>query len=262
MSSGQTSTDEYAVEVNGLGVYTDNRWLLRDLDLRVRRGETLAVIGASGGGKSVMLRHIIGLAAPTEGTIDVLGIRLGHLDRVHIRQLGRRWGVLFQQGALFSSLSVFDNIAFPIRELRRDGQRVSEAMVTDLVNVKLAAVGLEPDVGHLMPDALSGGMIKRVALARALALDPELLFLDEPTSGLDPASSNDFRRLYAELHKDAGLSGLIVTHDLVTLASVSDQVAVLVDGRILTQGPLEEVRRMSHPFIERFFSGNTDLRSP
>src|SRR5699024_3697241 len=184
------------------------------------------------------------------------------LDRVHIRQLGRRWGVLFQQGALFSSLSVFDNIAFPIRELRRDGQRVSEAMVTDLVNVKLAAVGLEPDVGHLMPDALSGGMIKRVALARALALDPELLFLDEPTSGLDPASSNDFRRLYAELHKDAGLSGLIVTHDLVTLASVSDQVAVLVDGRILTQGPLEEVRRMSHPFIERFFSGNTDLRSP
>lgn len=256
MTADSSAVSQAVVEVSGLGAYINKRWLLRGLDLHVDHGETLAVIGASGGGKSLMLRHVIGLNEPSEGTVDVLGIRLGHLNRSHMRQLGRRWGVLFQEGALFSALTVFDNIAFPIRELRRDGLYVPEAMVSDMVSIKLAAVGLEPDVANQMPDSLSGGMIKRAALARALALDPEVLFLDEPTAGLDPVSSNDFHQLYVNLHKDVGLSGLIVTHDRSTLASVADRVAVLVDGHIVTQGTLDEVRHVSHPFIERFFAAD------
>lgn len=250
------------VEIADLGARIDGRWILRGLDLRVERGETLAVIGASGGGKSLMLRHVIGLSEPAAGRIDVLGVRISHLDRTRMRQLSRRWGVLFQQGALFSSLPVFDNIAFPMRELRRDGLDMPDAMIADLVSIKLASVGLAPEVGHQMPDALSGGMIKRVALARALALDPELLFLDEPTAGLDPASATDFHRLYKHLHKDMGLSGLIVTHDRSTLACVADRVAILNEGRILTVGTLEEVRRFPHPFVERFFATDTTVSVP
>lgn len=252
--SEQTHTTEAVIRVEGLGASIAGRWILRGLDLTLQRGETLAVIGGSGGGKSLMLRHIIGLSEADEGHITVLDDSIGHLDDRAMRRLSRRWGVLFQQGALFSALSVFDNIAFPMRELRRDGQEVPENMIEDLVAVKLAAVGLGPEVGLRMPDALSGGMVKRVALARALALDPELLFLDEPTAGLDPASANDFHRLYAELHKEIGLSGLIVTHNRATLESIADRVAVLSEGKILTQGPLNEIRDMSHPFIERFFA--------
>lgn len=257
MTADRDAQPQPVVEVVGLGAKIDKRWILRGLDLRLEQGETLAVIGASGGGKSLMLRHLIGLNEPDEGKVDVLGVRIRQLDQSRMRQLSRRWGVLFQQGALFSSLPVFDNIAFPMRELRRDGLHMPESMITDLVSLKLAAVGLDPEVGNQMPDALSGGMIKRVALARALALDPELLFLDEPTAGLDPASATDFHRLYERLHKDMGLSGLIVTHDRSTLASVADRVAVLDEGRILTVGTLDEVRRVSHPFIERFFAADT-----
>ncbi|AWN16159.1 ABC transporter ATP-binding protein [Salinisphaera sp. LB1] len=254
MTADRQAQSQPAVEVNGLGAKIGKRWILRGLDLRVEQGETLAVIGGSGSGKSLTLRHLIGLNEPDEGRVDVLGVPLWHLNQSRMRQLSRHWGVLFQQGALFSSLPVFANIAFPMRELRRDGLHMPESMITDLVSLKLAAVGLDPDVGNQMPDALSGGMIKRVALARALALDPELLFLDEPTAGLDPASSTDFHQLYKHLHKDMGLSGLIVTHDRSTLASVADRVAILDEGRILTVGTLDEVRRVSHPFIERFFA--------
>lgn len=242
------------VEVSGLGLHINKRWLLRGLDLRVARGETLAVIGASGGGKSLILRHIIGLEAPAEGTIAVLGNVIGHLDKAQIRRVSRRWGVLFQKGALFSTLSVFDNIAFPMRELRRDGLSIPDSMIKDLVGLRLASVGLEAEVGNYMPDALSGGTVKRVALARALALDPELLFLDEPTAGLDPASATDFYRFYKNLHKDMGMSGLIFTHDIATLETVADRIAVLVEGRILATGNLAEVRAMSHPFIKHFFN--------
>lgn len=257
MNAHDENQPQPAVDVTGLGARIDERWILRGLDLRLERGETLAVIGSSGGGKSLMLRHLIGLNEPAEGRVDVLGVRIRHLDQSRMRQLSRRWGVLFQQGALFSALPVFDNIAFPMRELRRDGLPMPEPMIADLVSLKLASVGLDPDVAHQMPDALSGGMIKRVALARALALDPELLFLDEPTAGLDPASATDFHRLYKHLHMDMGLSGLIVTHDRSTLACLADRVAVLDEGRILTMGTLDEVRRVSHPFIERFFAADT-----
>ncbi|WP_423822888.1 ATP-binding cassette domain-containing protein [Salinisphaera sp. SPP-AMP-43] len=253
MSNGALDT---AIEVVDLGTEIDGDWILRGLNLCLARGETLAVIGSSGGGKSLMLRHLIGLSRPAEGRIQVLGERIGRLQGAAMRRLSRRWGVLFQQGALFSALSVYDNIAFPMRELRRDGLAIPEPMVADLVGLKLAAVGLAPEVGNRMPHALSGGMIKRAALARALALDPELLFLDEPTAGLDPASATDFHRLYAQLHKNMGLSGLIVTHNRTTLETVADRIAVLVDGRILTTGTLAEIQCYSHPFIERFFAAD------
>lgn len=245
-----------AIEVEGLGSRIEGRWILRGLDLRLMRGETLALIGRSGGGKSLLTRHIIALNKPVEGQITVLGAHMGRLDEREQRLLSRRWGVLFQQGALFSALNVFDNIGFPMRELRRDGLDVPEDLVADLVAVKLAAVGLDPDVGNRMPDELSGGMVKRAALARALALDPELLFLDEPTAGLDPAAARDFHHLYGELHKEIGLSGLIVTHNRATLEALADRVAVLLDGKIMTVGPLSQVRQMPHPFIERFFAGD------
>lgn len=242
------------VEVSGLGTRLGGQWLLRGLDMVLRRGETLALIGPSGGGKSLLLRQILGLLEPDEGQVGVFGIPMHGLADDDRRRISRRSGVLFQQGALFSALTIYDNIAFPIRELRRDGLTISEAMVDDLVRLKLAMVGLKPEVASQLPSELSGGMVKRAALARALALDNELLFLDEPTSGLDPASARDFDELYRELHEEMGLSGLIVTHDRNTLAAVADRVAVLGEGRILTSGTPTEVADYDHPFTRQFFA--------
>lgn len=248
-----TDEDEFAIDVRGLCTRFGRHWVHRDLDLQLRRGEVLTLIGGSGAGKTVLLNHIIGLLKPVSGTIEVFGAPIHHLSRSKLRHYGRRWGVLFQQGALFSAMTVFDNIAFPLREMRKDWEKIDEASVREFVFLKLQMVGLNADDAWKFPAELSGGMIKRTALARALVLDPELLFLDEPTSGLDPVLADGFDSLLLELRKELRLSVLLVTHDLNSLASLSDRVAVLGEGHIMTTGTLEEVASYDHPFIHEFF---------
>lgn len=229
----------------------------RDIDLCVPRGELLALVGGSGSGKTTLLREMIGLQRPTGGRVRVFGHALDQRLRPEVAWLQRRWGVLFQHGALFTALSVFDNIALPLRELRI----LDEKTIADLVLMKLVMVGLDPKECSKMPAQLSGGMTKRVALARALALEPELLFLDEPTSGLDPIASEEFVTLIQTLRQQLNLTIVMVTHDLDTLASLSDRVAVLADQRLIAVAGLEEIRSMQHPFIREFFAGERGMRA-
>ena len=232
-------------------------WVHRDIDLDIERGEMVSLVGGSGSGKTTLLRQIIGLLMPTGGEIRLFGESLfgGSVERE--QALRRRFGVLFQQGALFSAFSVFDNIAFPLRELKR----FDEATIRDLVMLKLDLVELLPRHGDLMPAELSGGMVKRVALARALSLEPELLLLDEPTAGLDPERSDSFVRLIRLLGTELGLTVVLVTHDLDTLAALSTQVAILADQRILSFGPLKDVIGIDHPFIKNFFHSERSARA-
>ncbi|HEX7341975.1 MAG TPA: ATP-binding cassette domain-containing protein [Rhodanobacteraceae bacterium] len=225
----------------------------RGLDLDVRRGEFLSMIGSSGSGKSTLLRQIIGLERPDAGSIRVLGATLNTLGGEAARLLRQRWGVLFQQGALFSALNVYDNIAFPMRELRKEGWVVKESMIRDSVALKLHMVGLKPEDAWKYPAELSGGMLKRAALARALMLEAELLFLDEPTTGLDPASSAEFDAMLGTLHKELNVTVMMVTHDLYSMAALSDRIAVLDGGKLVTVGTLPEVAAFDHPFIRDFF---------
>ena len=246
---------EAVVAVRGLHKRLGGHWIHQGLDMDVMRGEVLAVVGASGSGKTTLLRQIIGLLKPDRGTVRVLGQDVYAADLYAAHALRSHWGVLFQQGALFSALTVFENIAFPMRELAAMGQKLDEDYIFDLVMVKLELVGLKPSDAWKLPAELSGGMVKRVALARALALDAELLFLDEPTTGLDPNAAAEFDRLLSDLHAELKLTALMITHDVNSLAAVSDRVAVLADGKVLAIGPLKEVVRVDHPFIETFFHG-------
>lgn len=228
-----------------------------DVDLTVPRGEVVALVGGSGSGKTTLLRHIIGLTRPAEGEVTLFGEPLfdGSMREQAARR--RRFGVLFQQGALFSALSVGENIAFPLRE----SGVATKAEIRHLVTYKLAQVEMEAAHSQLMPAALSGGMIKRVALARALALEPELLLLDEPTAGLDPDRSAAFVALIRALQHQLGLTVVLVTHDIDTLAALATRVAVLADRRIVTCAPLEEAMKVDHPFIQRFFHGEHGRRA-
>lgn len=246
---------EAVVEVRGVGTRFGSRWIHRDLNLTVRRGEILALVGASGSGKTTLLRQIIGLIQPTQGIIRVLGKDVHGTAGYGGLAQPVQWGVLFQQGALFSALSVFDNIAFPLRELRVMGYRIDEPSVYDLVMLQLKRVGLKPADAWKRPAELSGGMIKRAALARALALETDVLFLDEPTSGLDPNSAGGLDTLLKELHHDLDLSALMITHDVANMAAVSDRIAVLADGKVLVTGTLAEVAAVDHPFVRHFFHG-------
>jgi phospholipid/cholesterol/gamma-HCH transport system ATP-binding protein len=221
----------------------------QDIDLDVSAGEVLALVGGSGSGKTTLLRELIGLLRPDEGLISLFGQSLFSGDVLADRRLRRRFGVLFQNGALFSALNVFENIAFPLRE----SGWLDRPTIRDLVMLKLAMVELEPHHAWLMPSELSGGMVKRVALARALSLEPELLLLDEPTAGLDPDRSAAFVKLIRRLSGQLGLTVVLVTHDLDTLAALATRVAVLGEQRILAQGPLEQVMQVDHPFIRNFF---------
>ncbi|MCK2088729.1 ATP-binding cassette domain-containing protein [Thauera aromatica] len=227
------------------------------LDLDVEAGEIVALVGGSGSGKTTLLRHVIGLTRPAEGEVRLFGEAL-HAGTVHERiARQRRFGVLFQQGALFSAFTVGENIAFPLRELGI----VHEEEIRDLVALKLAMVEMEPEHARLMPAELSGGMVKRAALARALALEPELLLLDEPTAGLDPDRSAAFVRLILALRGELGLTVVLVTHDLDTLAAMATRVAVLADKHILSYATLEDTLKVDHPFIERFFHGEHGRRA-
>lgn len=241
--------NDAVIDIRGLVTRFGSNVVHDGLDLALPAGEVLALVGGSGSGKTTLLRQVIGLLRPQQGQIRVFGQPLFSGDALADRQLRRRFGVLFQQGALFSALNVLENIAFPLRELRW----LDRDAIHDLVMIKLAMVELEPQHAWLMPAELSGGMIKRVALARALALEPELLLLDEPTAGLDPDRSEAFVALIRRLRDQLGLTVVLVTHDLDTLAALATRVAVLGERRILAYGPLDHVMKHDHPFIRSFF---------
>ena len=245
------ATHEPIIRVNGLTVKFGARRVLDGLDLDVSRGEILGFVGASGAGKSVLMRTIIGLVPKLAGRIDVFGIDLDGADTKERRGVERRWGILFQHGALFSSLSVRQNVQFPIREYLK----VSERLLDEITIAKLAMVGLKPEVADRMPSELSGGMIKRVALARALALDPEIVFLDEPTSGLDPIGAGEFDELVRTLQRTLGLTVFMVTHDLDSLRTACDRIAVLGDGKIIAHGTMDDMLASEHPWLREYFHG-------
>jgi phospholipid/cholesterol/gamma-HCH transport system ATP-binding protein len=225
-----------------------------NLNLQVRRGDITALVGRSGCGKTTLLRHIIGLTKPKSGSVLVFGENLLLIDRVAQRRLMNRFGVLFQEGALFSALSIFDNIAFPLRELKQ----FDESVIYKLVMHKLALVELEPHHADLLPAEISGGMVKRVGLARALALEPELLVLDEPTAGLDPDRSHNFIDLVKQLKESLGLTVLFVTHDMDTLASLAERVVVLEEKHVIADCTLHELAEIDHPFVINFFQSIRD----
>jgi len=240
------------IELCGVSTSFRGKIVHRDLSLRVEEGQIVGLLGGSGSGKTTLLREILGLLRPSSGSVRLFGVDINDPDVQVQRNLRRRLGMLFQQGALFSALSVFDNIAFPLRELRC----LDADWIRRLVHLKLAMVGLEPDHGKLMPAELSGGMVKRVALARALALEPELLLLDEPTAGLDPDRSQNFVELVGSLQRELGLTVVMVTHDLNTLAGLATHVAVLADQHIIAFGPKAEVMTVDHPFVTGFFGAD------
>ena len=226
----------------------------QDLDLRIESGEVLSIVGGSGSGKTVLLRQILGLEHPTHGRVTVLDKPAAQLGS---EGAASRVGMLFQHGALFSAFTVLENIAFPLRELRT----LPKALIRDAAMVKLQMVGLEPSQAHKMPADLSGGMIKRVALARALIMDPPLLLLDEPTAGLDPDSADTFCALLRSLHRELGLTVVMVTHDLDTLFELSTRIAVVADKRIIVCGTPKDVMAYQHPFIHDFFLGERGQRA-
>jgi phospholipid/cholesterol/gamma-HCH transport system ATP-binding protein len=248
------SREQCAIRVNDLVVGFGRQTIIDHLSLDVRKGEILGLVGASGGGKSVLMRTIIGLIPKRSGHIEVMGVDIDNVsDRdVHTAAM---WGILFQQGALFSSLTALQNVQFPLRE----SLTLSESLMKEIATAKLEMVGLTLEDGDKFPSELSGGMTKRVALARALALDPAIVFLDEPTSGLDPIAAGDFDDLIRTLHETLGLTVFMVTHDLASLNTVCDRVAALADGKIVAIGSMSELLRSEHPWVKAYFHGKRSL---
>jgi phospholipid/cholesterol/gamma-HCH transport system ATP-binding protein len=247
----QQAAPQYAIRVHDLVVGFGRHVVIDHLSLDVRRGEILGLVGASGGGKTVLMRTIIGLIPRRSGDIEVMGKAIGGTQDRSTQHAAGRWGILFQQGALFSSLTVRQNIQFPLRE----NLVLSQALMDEIATAKLEMVGLLPEDGDKFPSELSGGMTKRVALARALALDPAIVFLDEPTSGLDPIAAGEFDALISTLQKTLGLTVFMVTHDLASLNTVCDRVAALADGKIVAIGPMRELLQSEHPWVRAYFHG-------
>src|SRR5687768_9403461 len=241
---------ECIIEVEGLYTRYGSHVVHENINLGVHHGEVLTLVGGSGSGKTALMRQMLGLEMPAQGKVRVFGLPL-HGDRKKLQYMRNRCGVLFQKGALFSALSVYDNIALPMRELRT----LDEDIIRRLVMLKLKMVDIDTRHATKMPAELSGGMIKRIALARAMALDPELLFLDEPTAGLDPQLSDAFVKLIQSMRHELTLTIVMATHDLDTLVALSDRVAVLAEQRMVALGTMPEVINPKHPFITRFFCG-------
>jgi len=239
------------IEVQGLMSHFGDHVIHEHLDLTVQRGDVVGVVGGSGAGKSVLLNTIIGLKAPEAGSVKIFGQDIRFARRRQWTAIERRWGVLFQQGALWSNLTVKENVAAPMYE-HTDMPR---SEISELADLKIALAGLPALSGALKPSELSGGMIKRAGLARALALDPELLFLDEPTSGLDPISAAAFDELIADLSDSLGLTVFMITHDLDSLYTITDKVAVLADKKVVAMAPVHELERSDHPWIKSYFLG-------
>lgn len=245
------------IEIKNLWTQFGQHVVHEDLNLDVQRGEIVSLVGGSGAGKTTLLRQMLGLQQPSRGSVRVFGIDVSHADRYQMQSLRTRWGMLFQHGALFSALNALDNVAQPLRELRS----LPEEVVRDAALFKLSLVGIKPADALKMPADLSGGMVKRVALARALSLEPELLFLDEPTAGLDPDRSDSFVALIRTLHQEMRLTVVMVTHDLDTLFALSSRIAVLAEKRLIAFGTPAEVVAVPHPFIKQFFLGGRGQRA-
>lgn len=242
---------EAVIEVRGLVNRFGSQVVHDGLDLDVWRGEVLGIVGGSGTGKSVLLRTIVGLNRPTAGSIRVFGTDVVKAPDAERREVERRWGVLFQDGALFSSLTVLDNVLAPMRE----HLRLSPAMMKALGRLKISLVGLPAFAGGKFPSELSGGMRKRAGLARALALDPEIVFLDEPTAGLDPIGAAAFDDLIRQLQQSLGLTVFMVTHDLDSLHAICDRIAVLAEKKVLVSGSMRDMLQVDHPWVREYFHG-------
>ena len=250
-SANAGDNPEVIISVRDLVVGFGDKLVMNGLNLDVYRGEVLGFVGGSGQGKSVLTRAILGLVPTRSGHISIFGKDRDTLSADQRKLLEQRWGVLFQNGALFSGLTVKQNIQMPMRETRD----LSPRLMDELAMLKIELVGLKPDAADKFPSELSGGMVKRAALARALALDPELVFLDEPTSGLDPIGAADFDDLIGTLQQTLGLTVFMVTHDLESLFSICDRVAALADGKVIAAGPLQELLDSPHPWLRSYFHG-------
>jgi len=241
---------DLVIKIDKLCTKFGNHIVHADLDLEVRRGEILAIAGGSGSGKSVLLREMILLQKPSSGNIQLFGDNVATLSTQQAHVLRQRWGVMFQQGGLFSALSVRENIGLPLRE----HSQLDSELIDSIAEWKLSITGLPPETGLKQPDELSGGMLKRACLARAIALDPELLFLDEPTSGLDPGSAAGVNELILRTHEQYGQTIVIISHDLNLLWRVCDRVAVLGEGRVLASGSMDELSHNEHPTVQAYFA--------
>ena len=239
------------ITIRGLRNSFGDQIIHDNLDLDVRRGEILGVVGGSGTGKSVLMRSIIGLQTPDAGEIEVLGEDMIGRSEDEAKNIRRRWGILFQNGALFSTLTVAENVEVPLREYFH----LTPKLMDEIASYKIAMAGLPPDAGPKYPSELSGGMVKRAGLARALALDPELLFLDEPTAGLDPIAAQNFDELILSLRDKLDLTVFLITHDLDTLYAICDRVAVLADRKVVAVGTIEQLLALDHPWIQEYFNG-------
>jgi phospholipid/cholesterol/gamma-HCH transport system ATP-binding protein len=244
--------DAPIIRVRGLKNAFGDAIIHENLDLEVRRGEILGVVGGSGTGKSVLMRSIVGLQSPQAGEIEVFGEPTIGRDETEAVEIRKRWGVLFQGGALFSTLTVAENVQVPLREFY---PALNLALLDEIASYKVVMTGLPADAGPKYPAELSGGMKKRAGLARALALDPELLFLDEPTAGLDPIGAAAFDELTRALQKTLGLTVFLITHDLDTLYAICDRVAVLADKKVIAVGTIDELLALDHPWIQEYFNG-------
>ena len=240
------------ISVQGLCNRFDDQIVHDNLDLEVRRGEILGVVGGSGTGKSVLMRSIIGLQTPVSGQIRVFNEGMIGKEEDEATDVRRRWGVLFQGGALFSTLTVAENVQVPLREFYPE---FSKPLLDEIARYKIYLSGLPAEAAHKYPSELSGGMRKRAGLARALAMDPELLFLDEPTAGLDPIGASNFDNLTRDLKETLGLTVFLITHDLDTLYAICDRVAVLADKKVIAVGAIEELLAIDHPWINEYFGG-------
>lgn len=246
------SDGDVIISVEGLRNSFGPQVVHEHLDLEVRRGEILGVVGGSGSGKSVLMRSIIGLQQPDEGEICIFGEQVDHTSAEQELDLRRRWGVLFQHGALFSTLTVAENVQVPLREFYKN---IDEELLDEIATYKVVMTGLPADAAPKYPSELSGGMRKRAGLARALALDPTLLFLDEPTAGLDPIGAAAFDELIVELKQTLGLTVFLITHDLDTLHAICDRVAVIADKKVIATGTIEELLATDHDWIQEYFNG-------